>query len=279
MLIRTATLISLTLALVAAVHAQPTISGTSAFWYLGTQPSGVYSDGGACSPPNSGPCYYTQTVLTASPNGGPLFSWSVSNTGAGSVTLSCSSGCSNSVTVTATHASSGCSADVSVSVSYNGGAWSAGYGLTIVTPASTLLYSGPSDGDPGGAGSFETDYSWLLYDSCGNNDTGIDQTEAFGSWTDDFYASHGVHNNWTNPLATGAYATSLLLDAMTHGGGNTFTPAVFSPQSPPCTVSVEHAPWTLYAGSKQPTDCGGAACGAAVLSDSFQYYSDCGRHQ
>jgi hypothetical protein len=132
-----------------AARAQPTISGENAFWYLGILPSGVYSDGGSCSAGQSGPCYYTQTVLTASPSGGSFFNWSWSSTGAGSATLSCSTGCSNTVTVTATHASSGCSADVSVSVSYNGGPTSAGYGLTIVTPSpstTSLAMGYPYDG-------------------------------------------------------------------------------------------------------------------------------------
>jgi hypothetical protein len=269
---------SLLVGLPTIAHTQaPTISGVNAFWYLGQLPSLVFSDGGTCSG-HSGPCYFTQSQLTATPSSGSGYSWSVSTTGSGAVTLDCQINCSNVITVTATHASSGCAADVFIYATF-GGVQSSGYGLTIVTPSSTTLVSGPVDSAPNGAGSFQTEYTWSLQDSCGNNDQGIDQTESFGSWTDDYFASHGVHNTWTQPRPFGAYATTVLADFMSFGGGSNFTPTVFSPQTPPCTVAVMHAPWTLYAGNTQPTSCSGGPCGAPVHSDTFQYYSDCGRHQ
>ncbi len=238
MLIRTLLCTILTLAALPSAQAQtPTISGTSAFWYLGNLPSGVFSDGGTCSG-HSGPCYFTQSTLTASPSSGSGYSWSVSRSGAGNVTLSCTTNCSSSVTVTATHASSGCSSDVSIFATFNG-LQSSGYGLTLVTPSSTTLQSGPTDMDPNSdPGAYETDYLWNIFDSCGNNDTGIDQAESFGSWTDDFFISHGVHNNWFAPLPGGAYLQSgiYFFDAMAHGGGVALPQPHSRPKRPPAPL-------------------------------------------
>src|SRR5579872_7067568 len=86
---------------VLAYSQTPTISGVNAFWYLGPLSFGTYSDGGTCSG-HTGPCYYTQSALTASPSSGSGYTWSVSTTGLGAVTLSCYSNCSSSVTATAT---------------------------------------------------------------------------------------------------------------------------------------------------------------------------------
>jgi hypothetical protein len=71
------------LGLTSTAHAQtPYITGVSAFWYLG---SGINSDGG----------YYAQAQLTANPNGASgAITWRVATTGAGTVTLDCTSGCS-----------------------------------------------------------------------------------------------------------------------------------------------------------------------------------------
>ena len=241
----------------------------------------MYADGGSCSG-QSGPCFYTQSALSASPTASSGYTWAVSTTGAGNVTLSCYTNCSSTVTATATHASSGCSADVFIYATYNG-VQSSGYGLTLVTPNHISLHSGPIDSDPNNdPGAFQTEYSWSVYDSCGNNDTGIDQTESFGgygAWTDDYYNNTGTHNTWVAPLAGGAYATTYFYDYMSHSGGSAYVPTTTSPQSPACQTAVMHATWTLYAGSNKPTDCGGSACGASVHTDTFQFYTDCGRHQ
>lgn len=318
MLKRSATLISLTLALLAAAHAQPTITSTGtpgvhAFWYLGVLPAGVYSDGGTCSG-QSGPCYYTELSLTASPSSGSNYAWTVGTTGAGSVTLMCPGGnCSNTsdtITVIATSASTGCADDVYIYASYNGGPLSAGYGLTIVTPSptTTSLASGyPIDGQEtvwNGtmyvpiAGSFETTYNWELRDSCSNGDSGIDQTEAFCTsatcsysnennnavWTEDY-----VGNNWGTPVAQSGYVTGYVFaDYMGQPDEPSWTQAT---QSPPTngyetcstTTPIMHVHWEGYVGStltdsSSCTGTGVAACGAQVLSNSFQYYQDCGRH-
>jgi hypothetical protein len=58
----------------------------------------------------------------------------------------------------------------------------------------TLSQSYPKDNLDGPG--YQTIYQWTLTDTCGNQDTGLDQHEEFGSWTDDYYASTGVHNTW-----------------------------------------------------------------------------------
>jgi hypothetical protein len=47
----------------------PTISGVSAFWFLG---SGILADGGMCSTGQTGPCYYAQSQLSSNANGAPV---------------------------------------------------------------------------------------------------------------------------------------------------------------------------------------------------------------
>lgn len=288
MLARITVLTFMALALLATASAQPTISGTNAFWYLGPLPTGVYSDGGTCSG-QSGPCYYTQSAISASPSSGSGYTWSVSYSGTGRVSLSCTSNCSNSITVTATAASSGCSADVTLYATYSGQE-SSGYGLTIVTPTTGTLQSGyPYDEDNPiyGTGSFLTTYNWEVSDSCGNDDTGIDQNEGFCSYPDDddscTWTNDYSGNNWGTPIASGGYISSVFVDYMgqNNPGG---TPASSSPSSngyDTCSTStpVLHAPWTGYVGSQSNSCSGVDSCGAQILSNTFQYYTDCGRHQ
>lgn len=257
------------LATLGAVRAQiPTISGTAAFWYLG----GVTSDNG----------YDAYTVLTANPNGNPgTDSWSVSQTcttGHGCVTLNCTSSCGGSVTATSTSANAGCASDVTITVTYGINA-SAPYGLTIVAPSTTTLESNyPMDTGQGtnnpGSGYIST-YQWDLRDTCGFVDSGLDQNETFGTWTQDY----GGTIDWFHPnpdhLTDMSY---VVVDTVDKNGGNTPVSTWPGPmQIPPIALSsttvFHNTPWNLLVGSLT------SGTGIVVHSDLQQWYTDHGRHQ
>ncbi len=170
------------------VVSRPAISGVNAFWWHGP---GVTSDRG----------YYAQAQFTAIPNGAPGVpsSWGVTTvSGGGSMTLSCSICTVN--TATSTSPSNGCVSDVTVTASY-GGFLSQPFPVLINTPKNTTLQPGvPNDQASGGGYLSKTD--WALTDLCGYVASGLDGNEVFGAWTDDYYATMGVHNNWGTPTAS-----------------------------------------------------------------------------
>ena len=235
----------------------PTISGASAFWWLG---SGILADHD----------YYAQAAWTANPNGAPgTPTWTVSTvSGGGSVSFSCTS-CTNT-TATSTAPSSGCVYDVVVHASYDGFN-SDDFSVAIIKPSTFTLQSGYPV-DAAASGGFLTTYAWALTDTCGSPDAGLDGNEQFGTWTDDYFNSTGTHNDWPTPSATNGYSpTNIWRDQIGLSYGS--TPPSLAPQSPLTTVTVMHdTPWTAFIGSQT------FGSGLAVYADTQQFYQDHGRH-
>jgi len=234
----------------------PTISGNHAMWYLG----GVASDGG----------YYATQVLTANPNGlTGTITWSSAGSGSGSIGLSCYTSCSTTVTVTSYDASGGCTADLVVYVTI-GGVQSPTFSITVVSPTTTTLQPGYPIDRTYNVGNL-SEYDWNLTDSCGYSDAGLDQNEAFGTWTYDYSGE-----DWPLPSLGPTYdSSSILYDFTGNGGINSGTiPTPEPPQTPLTTTKVfEDAPWRLFVGSQTST------AGVQVHSDTQVWYQDHGRHQ
>jgi hypothetical protein len=239
--------------------ARPTITGTSAFWWLG---NGVLLDRG----------YYAQSALTANPlgaSGSPY--WSVHTAGTGSVSLQCSVCGSNVATSTAP--SRNCTPDITINASY-GGFDSDAFNVTIVAPSTLTLQSGFPQ-DAAFQGGFLSLYQWGLTDTCGGQDANLDGNEVFGSWTDDYFNSTGTHNNWGRPTAVSAWSltnqwTDIIWAKPCTGG----IPKCQNPQSPLSSVKVMHnAPWTFYFGTQM------FGSGVPVERDTQQWFLDHCRHQ
>lgn len=229
---------------------QPTISGVSAFWWLGP---GILSDRG----------YYAQSALTANPNGAPgTPTWSVSTvSGGGGVSLQCSVCATN--TATSTAPSNGCVFDVTVSLSY-AGFMSKPFGVKIVTPKNTTFQSVTDS--PWNSG-YKSITTWALTDTCGNPNSGLDVNEQFGFWTND------VGNNWPLPSATSEYYSNNMLQD-TLGAWGTFSPPTSNPQNPLSAAKVMHDyPWNYFVGTQT------FGKGVVVHSDTQQFYIDHGRHR
>ena len=244
---------------VSMAAAQPIISGNNGMWYLG----GIASDQG----------YYATQVLTVNPNGfSGTIDWVVAPFGSGNIGLSCYTGCSTSVTATSSAASSGCTADVNV-VATVGGIASLGFWITVVTPTTTTLSSGPPPDStyPGSSSGYESVYVWNLTDSCGNTDAGLDEHEEFGTWTTDYSGT-----DWPHPTAFSGYVSSYqIYDYITKGPNAPGTiPTPLAPQSPISTVKVfEDSPWRYFVASLT------TGYGVQVHSDTQIWYEDHGRHQ
>lgn len=240
----------------------PTISGVSAFWWLG---SGILADGGTCSG-HTGPCYYAQSQLTSNPNGAPgTPSWTVVQNGQGRVSLSCND-CANPV-ATAESPSGSCYPDIQIYVSY-GGYSSAPFNVTIVAPSYTNLSQNyPQDYAwyPEGIAGFQSYWAWDIVDSCGFLDGGIDANEAFGTFVDD------IANDWISSAPNGIYLTGHSVgDMIAHAGG---TPAAEAPQSPLATTAIRHdSPWAVRVGSQS------IGSGTPVRVDTQQWWIDHGSH-
>jgi hypothetical protein len=155
----------------------------------------------------------------------------------------------------------------------------------------------------GESGSFLTAYTWQVVDICEYEDAGIDQTEAFCtpgasscSYTDGnvdagaAWAADYVGENWYTPNADPAYISStspntVFVDYMSEND-TSFTPPTQSPATSgynTCSTSVPvmHAAWSGYVGSQYTNSsyCASEqACGIKILSNTFQFYQDCGRH-
>jgi hypothetical protein len=236
----------------------PSISGTNGMWYL----NGIASDQG----------YYATQVLTLNPNGltGTInYDWA--GFGSGSINLSCFRNCSTSVTVTSLAASSGCTADVEV-VATVGGVGSNQFFITVVTPTTTTLVSGPYDEPYPGytTTGYESVYVWNLTDSCGNNDAGLDENEQFGTFTVD-----DSGETWGYPSAFYGYNSSYQITDQIRAA-NESTPASVPPSSNPCTPTTkvfEDSPWRYFVASLTNGD------GVQVHSDTQIWYTNCGRHQ
>ena len=232
---------------------QPAVS---AFWYLG----GISADQG----------YYAQAAWVAQPNGAtgtPNWQWSYSGTGG--IYFGCTA--CNSVVVTSASPSANCKADIAVNLNY-GGFTSNPMLVTIVAPSTLALQSQYPKDAANGPG-YATYYQWTLTDTCGNQDPGLDQNETFGSWTDDYFASTQIHNNWPWPPSPVARnePDATCYDTLSAYGYT--TPAPENPQSPLSSVAVEHDyPWTYFVGSLS------FGAGIAVHADTQQWYQDHGRH-
>jgi hypothetical protein len=247
---------------------RPTITGpgggtaVSAFWWLG---SGVLSDVTAYA------AYYAQAAWVANPNGASgTPSWSVDNYGTGQISLSCTS--CTSTTATSLDYSLSCYADIAVTVNY-GGFSSAPFWVTIVMPY-TLTLDDIFDGVY--LGGYNTATWWILSDTCGYNDFGLDYNEVFGAFTDDYFLATGMHNNWGVPSPWHDTASSSLyidnIQAYPAIGGMP-NPNMTGPQDPLSTIAVNHdAPWHLFFAS--PT----FGTGLLLEDDTQQWYVDHGRH-
>jgi len=245
----------------------PTISGpngqpaVSAFWWLGI---GILSDGGMCSPRQTGPCYYAQSQLVGNPNGAPGNpSWTVVQNGQGQISLSCYD-CANPV-ATAQSTSGGCYSDIQVYVSY-GGYGSNALNVTIVAPSLTYLQPNYPMNSVYFTTGYQSIYQWSIVDSCGNADGGIDANEALGTFT------NVISNNWTTTAPNGVYLmSSLVNDQIAHAGGS---PAAETPQTPLTTTEIRYDyPWALRVGSQT------SGSGTPVGVDNQVFWLDHGTHQ
>jgi hypothetical protein len=232
---------SLFFALTQSVIAQstPTISGPTAFWYLG----GILQDGGGCAL-NTSPCYYATASLTANANGhAGTPTWSVTTvSGSGNAYLSCST-CTGTL-ATSTQASSTCSYDLTIYITYPDGAQSANFNIVIAQPSYLSLVSGFPQDSAAGANGYQSLYSWLLYDTCGYTDYALDDNENFGTWINDY-----AGNSWGNPTPGSTYQPSAYqYDYM--GAGGQVTPPSTNPQTPLGSTKVKHASWTYKVGTQ-----------------------------
>jgi hypothetical protein len=135
----------------------------------------------------------------------------------------------------------------------------------------TLSQSYPKDNLDGPG--YQTIYQWTLTDTCGNQDTGLDQHEEFGSWTDDYYASTGVHNNWGQPAPIARETPDASCYDSIGAYGFT-TPVPTNPGSTLSGVTVMHdTSWRYVVGSLSQGQA------ITVHSDTQQWYLDHGRHQ
>lgn len=238
---------------------RPTISGVSAFWWLG---SGILSDHG----------YYAQAAWTANPNGASVTpTWSVSTVGGGgNVNLSCTT-CSGT-TATSTAPSNGCVFDVTVKVNY-GGFVSTPFNVAIIRPSHLALLGGYPINSVWGSQGYNSSYEWQLQDTCNNPSAGLDANEVFGTDVDDYFQSTGIHSTWLNQaIATATYnSDATVYDTI--GASNQTTPPARTPQRPLTSVKVFHHPWTLFVGTQT------FGSGVAVRSDTQQWYQDHGVHQ
>lgn len=243
---------------------QPTITGASAFWWLG---SGVLSDGSGCST-NSSPCYYAQASWTANANGASgTPTWNVNtNSGGGNVSLSCYT-CTNTV-ATSTSPSAGCVYDVSVYLTYPDSSQSAPFNVLIAQPTTLTLQPGyPKDGDSALGVGYDSQTEWNMTDSCGNSDAGLDVNEVFGTFVADYSG-----NNWPYPSETSFNdTTSYVTDSLIATNPPASTPPAEYPQSG--TTKVRHNVWNFYVGSLT------YGSGLLIYSDTQQNYQDHGRHQ
>jgi hypothetical protein len=250
-------IILLAVATLSTAAAQPTITGVNAFWYLGP---GINADNG----------YFAQAAWTANPNGSSgTPTWTVvTNSGGGSVSLSCYT-CANTV-ATSTAPSNGCTYDITVYVTYPDTTQSSNFYVAIVVPNTTTLYSVVNSPYPGRTDGYLSTTTWNLTDSCSYSDPGLDLNETFGTWTND------VSNDWNLPLflSPGSFTftgTSLVNDNMAVAGED--MPPSLVPQSPLLNDPVVHDyPWTYYAGSLTN------GSGTVVRQDTQQFYTDHGGH-
>jgi len=247
----------------AAAQFTPTISGVSAFWWLG---SGITSNGGTCSG-HSGGCYYSQATWTASPNGATgTPTWHLLTIyGGANVSLSCTT-CTSTV-ATSTAPSNGCYYDLTAYVTYPDGSQSGNFNVLINTPTTTTLQSGtPSDAVWNTTGFISTT-SWNVTDSCGYSDGGLDVNESFGTFYDDYFG-----NNWGHPSVGNSYYPGSVISDYIGAVGWT-NPSVQTPQSPLSGTTIFHdVPWVLRVFSQT------SGSGVSVRSDTQQFYRDHGRH-
>lgn len=247
------------------LHAQ-TITGVSAFWYLG----GPLSDGPGCG--TMGWCYYAQATWTANPGGhSGTPTWTVSTPGTGRVSLSCYT-CASTL-ATATAASEGCVYDVSVKVTYPDGSSSPYFTVLINTAHKTTLQAGyptntPWSSQPGYVG-FQSFYQWTLTDLCSDRMSGTDENELFGTWTPDY-----TDENWGIPMPGHGYNSSAnYTDLLGASGTGAWVPLMQVPQTPLGSTKVYHdTPWNFYVFS---TNFGS---GVVIHTDTQQFFQDHGTH-
>jgi hypothetical protein len=167
-----------------------------------------------------------------------------------------------------------CKADVTIYANY-GGFNSDPFKVTIVAPEKLTLSTdvSPNPADVADGAGYKSTYQWVLTDTCGAQDAGLDGNETFGVWTDGYFTSTGgTHNRWPLPPLTATYRSNAIWYD-TIGATGTSTPSSKTPQSPLTSVKVMHdTPWTLFVGTQT------FGSGVVVHIDTQQWYQDHGRH-
>ena len=252
--------------LAALSHAQPTISGVNAFWYLG----GPTDDGAGC--PN-GWCYYAQSTWTANSDGhAGTPTWTVEYAGTGRVSLSCYT-CTSTL-ATATDFSAGCNYDIEVYVTYPDGAQSNLFFVLINTAAGSTLQSGyPMNSDwifSAGDTGYQSVYQWTVNDLCGNVLSGTDANETFGSVT---YPYPGA--DWPLPQANPIYVPQgYSYDDVLGASGSAAGGWIPVPQfvGNGSTLVETDSPWNYYLWSQR------SGVGVSMHRDTQQWWQDHGTH-
>lgn len=183
------------------------------------------------------------------------------------VSLSCT--VCGSVLATSTAPSANCNRDIQVTLNY-GGFTSDPFMVRIVAPNIVTLDVGYPVNQGDGLAGYLTTYNWTLSDACGYLDTNLDANEQFGAWTDDYFNTFGIHNNWGAPTPKSAQNVgATLVDVI--GARNMTTPPSVPPGQLLSTVAVTHdSPWNLFVGSLS------FGSGLAVITDTQQWYLDHG---